>query len=83
MAIAEALATGLPVVATRSGGPESIIKEGMGLLVEHDVASIAAGLKKASERSFEPERIRSSIVERYSSGVIAKTLLELYDEVRL
>ena len=83
MAIAEALATGLPVVATRSGGPESIIKEGMGLLVEHDVVSIAAGLKKASERSFEPERIRSSIVERYSSGVIAKTLLELYDEVRL
>lgn len=82
MAIAEALATGLPVVATRSGGPESIIEEGMGLLTQHDVASVAAGLKQASEMSFEPERIRRSVVERYSSGVIAKTLFGLYDELR-
>lgn len=82
MAIAEALATGLPVVATRSGGPESIIKAGMGYLVEHDVKSVAAGLKRASTTIFDAAKLREAIVERYSSSVIAKTLFELYDGLR-
>ena len=82
MAIAEALATGLPVVATRSGGPESIIRAGMGYLVEHDVKSVAAGLKQASTTMFDAENLRNAIVERYSSSVIAKTLFELYDGLR-
>ncbi|MDX6548955.1 MAG: hypothetical protein QOG33_2505 [Gaiellales bacterium] len=49
-ALLEALACGRPVVATRVGGPPEFVTEDCGVLVDPlDVASIAAGMRRAAE----------------------------------
>ncbi len=48
--VLEALACGLPVVATRVGGPAEVITEACGALVDPlDVESIAAGMRRVLE----------------------------------
>ena len=48
--VLEALASGLPVVATRVGGPAEVITDQCGALVDPlDVESIADGMRRALE----------------------------------
>ena len=56
--VSEALACGAPVMATRAGGiPEIITSSELGLLVERDVDSIAVGLEKALNKTWDREEI--------------------------
>ena len=83
MALAEALAAGVPVVATRSGGPEVIVQPDCGLLTGHSVDALSGALLEARARPFAPPaELRRSVDMRYSASVIAKRLLSLYDQVR-
>jgi glycosyltransferase involved in cell wall biosynthesis len=71
----EAMATGCPVISTYSGGPEYIVKEHSGILVEPEDP---AGLEKAMEHvydnysSYDPEKIRQEVVDLYSVAVITQ-----------
>ena len=83
---AEALATGLPVIATRSGGPEDIIEDGLGRLVpvgdEVALAEAMTALDPPSEHRAElAERRRASIVPRFSPDAIGHRLVDVYQEV--
>ena len=67
--LVEALASGTPVVATRSGGPEDIVQDGVGLLVPpRDPAKLAEAILEVLARrgSFEPERLRRYALARFS-----------------
>lgn len=81
---AEAIATGKPVIATRCGGPESIINHNNGRLV--DVGDVE-GLAKAMEwmaqhwQTFKPEKIREDFESRFSQRAVVEKLARLYAEV--
>lgn len=81
---AEALACGTPVVATRCGGPEEIITEDLGMIVEpRDSAALAAAIELvvSSEWKWQPERARAYVQERFSMAALALRLEQHYESV--
>lgn len=84
MVAAEALMTGRPVIATRSGGPEAYIgpEEGRVAPVEN-----AAALGEAIEEvllnlsAFPPSRVAEAARARFSEEAVAARLAAMYREV--
>lgn len=78
--IIEALACGIPVVSTRSGGPNSIIKDFNGVLVDNNEISLYLGIRKILDElhTFDKARIKEDVIGKYSSAVIAKELINVY-----
>jgi glycosyltransferase involved in cell wall biosynthesis len=79
--VAEALAMGVPVLATRSGGPESIVGPEDGLLVsagdERALAEAMASMVRNRD-GFRPERIRKRCADRFSGAAVAEALSAIY-----
>lgn len=81
---AEALACGLPVIATPCGGPEEFVNEKNGLLVPvDDVEALAAAIRHMYEhhRDYNRQAIAEDCQARFSSKVIARQLTKIFDEV--
>lgn len=82
----EALASGLPVVATDSGGVTEVLgahPDRLGELVEPDDApGLGAAIVRTLERrqSFDPAELRASVEGRFGSEGVAERLLEVYRE---
>ena len=80
----EAMATGLPVLATRCGGPQDIVTPQTGLLVAPgDVDALAEGLRqmRAMASGFDSAAIRASAVTRYGIPAVVRQLLSVYEGV--
>jgi glycosyltransferase involved in cell wall biosynthesis len=80
----EALACGTPVVATRSGGPEDIVDDAFGTLVEKDDPdALAAAIVDVLERSenYDPDVIRELALSRFSWDHVVGQTLQVYEEV--
>jgi glycosyltransferase involved in cell wall biosynthesis len=80
----EALATGLPVVATACGGPEDIVTPDVGRLIPvDDVDAMADALRWARQAypSFDPARLREYAVSRFSAPQVTSQIINLYREV--
>jgi glycosyltransferase involved in cell wall biosynthesis len=83
LAIVEALAAGLPVVAPRAGGPGSYLEDGVtGRLVDTlDRAALVAGIHDALDLALRPgraDRARSLVAERFTIGAMAGALIPVY-----
>lgn len=82
--LAEAMASGLPVLATRCGGPEYVLNEHAGLLVDKDdVDALAEGLRqlRARAESFDPGLLRQQAYDRFGPEAVAGQLLQVYRTV--
>lgn len=72
----EALACGVPVLATRCGGPEDIVRPGQnGLLVApNDVRELADGLREMIRRTFDAAALRADCEARFGQAAVAARL---------
>ncbi len=81
----EALACGLPVIATKCGGPEVFVNKSKGVLVPVDdsEALAEAMLYMASNSDqYEREKIALDTRQEFGPQVVAKELIELYKVVK-
>jgi glycosyltransferase involved in cell wall biosynthesis len=80
--VAEALAMGLPVVATRSGGPESIVGPEDGLLVptaDKGALADAMSIMVETRSDYSADLIRERCIDRFSGPAVAEALSGIYD----
>jgi glycosyltransferase involved in cell wall biosynthesis len=80
----EAMCAGLPVVATRCGGPEDFVSEHNGLLCENgDVDSLVRAMDTMmfTAISYDRRRIHNFAVHNYSPNGVAQKLTALYDSI--
>jgi glycosyltransferase involved in cell wall biosynthesis len=83
LAIVEALAAGLPVVAPRAGGPASYLEDGItGRLVDTlDQSALVAGIHDALDLASLPgraDRARSLVAKRFTLGSMSSALIRVY-----
>lgn len=84
VAVLEALAVGLPVVATICGGIRECINERNGILVPvEDVDALSVALKEMyfDYSHFDSDYIVADYENRFSSSVIAKQLTNIFETV--
>ncbi len=77
----EAMALGLPVIATKSLGPQEIITKELGILVpKNNVSALTDALVYMSKhhQQFDAQKIRKAMQDKYSGQVISKQLIKLY-----
>jgi glycosyltransferase involved in cell wall biosynthesis len=84
--VAEALATGSPVVAVDSGGVTEIMSPDpsrLGALVAYDPQALAGAILATLDRrsGFDPAALRAYVVERYAAATVGRRIVDLYDEV--
>ncbi|HEX7777827.1 MAG TPA: glycosyltransferase [Vicinamibacterales bacterium] len=79
----EALATGLPVISTRCGGPEDIVNDDVGILLrpgdERGLADALAAMR--GRPPVDPQAVRAYGVGRFGYAVVGPRLRDLYRAV--
>lgn len=79
--VIEAMSCGLPVIATRSGGPESIISsEKLGILCDIDEIKLSDALINSTINTYDSNYIREYAVTNFASATVAARLKKLYQE---
>ena len=79
--VIEALASGLPVVATECGGPEETVTPACGALVPpEDPVALADAMADVMRRQFDPGDIRRYFESKYSAAAAIPRILQLYRE---
>ncbi|SKC41486.1 Glycosyltransferase involved in cell wall bisynthesis [Bacteroidales bacterium WCE2004] len=79
----EAMAMGIPAIATPCGGPEHFMNDTCGLLVDvDDVTGLTRAMDSVEEHigDYSPEAIREYVHSRFSGEVIAKQLEKIFIE---
>ena len=84
VAYLEALSCGIPVIATRCGGPECFVNEHNGIMVDpDDVDALAKALLSmyCNNGYYNRAAIAQEVRENYSSQAVAATLMKQYEKV--
>lgn len=82
----EAMACGVPVIATKCGGPEEIVTPLSGILIQKEsVEELKKAIEKISENleTYDKEAIRKYADENFGQGVFIERISKLYQEIIL
>lgn len=82
--VVEAMASGLPVIATDCGGPKEIITRDTGLLVEKEnPEELASAIKNMSENLhfYNKDSIRKYAEEKYGQKSFVESITHFYQDV--
>ncbi|WP_341226038.1 glycosyltransferase [uncultured Arcticibacterium sp.] len=79
----EALSCGIPVIATRSGGPEDIVNKVTGTLVNRTVEELANAMKNIiiNIEIYSASKLRNEVLDKYSSESISQRYVDLYSKI--
>ncbi|MBX0333445.1 glycosyltransferase family 4 protein [Pontibacter sp. HSC-14F20] len=84
MVYIEALACGKPIIATRCGGPDTIVNDTNGLLVEksnpQELANAMIKMIKCHNR-YDSHAIRQDFMNRFSKRAVIPQIMDLYKQV--
>ena len=79
VAALEALSCGIPVLATRSGGPEDFVRPGIdGVVVDKTEDAIVEGLRELVSGTWDRKKISQEAHERFDVVKVAQQLESLY-----
>ena len=81
----EAIASGLPVIATKCGGPEEFVNEENGCLIEkNNVDELVEAMRfmYKNARNYDHEKISKDISERFCAEVISKEIVDAYLSIK-
>lgn len=80
--VIEAMATGIPVIVSRSGGPESFVLEGEnGFIIDQEKEQLSKAMASLKKREWDKEVIRNYVTERFSEKAVTSCLVSLYREL--
>ena len=82
--LVEALALGKPIIATKCGGPESIVSKEVGYLVEkNSIDNLAKAMRDLIETysQFEARQIREYCAIEFSEEAVVKKLEIIYTDI--
>ncbi|MDT8300097.1 MAG: glycosyltransferase [Sedimentisphaerales bacterium] len=80
----EALASGLPVIATNEGGPNEIVTKDVGILVPpKDIHGLAEAIDNMLEHymDYSPEKISQYAKDKFSCEMVGKAFDDIYRQV--
>lgn len=80
----EAMAAGLPVIATRCGGPEDFVDKSNGILIpKEDEDALAAAMERMirTREQYDAAAISAFAREKFSPETIARQLTQVYEEI--
>lgn len=83
LACVEAMSSGVPVVATRSGGPEEIVEDGVsGLLVPvRDPGALAAAITSLTDHPAQARALTECALQRVKDRFTISTMLRSYEQL--
>ena len=83
VAYVEAMASGMPVLACRSGGPEDFVTPETGIIAESDVESIASAMRKlkAERCAYDDDYIKKYANRICGGESIAEQLTNIYEKM--
>jgi glycosyltransferase involved in cell wall biosynthesis len=82
--VIEAMACGLPVIATKCGGPEEIISKESGILIEKEnPEELAQAIRfvAGNPGSFNRKAIRNYVLKKFGPDTFVASLSEVYQEL--
>lgn len=84
MVLLEAIACGKPIIASRCGGPEMIVNDENGLLVDtNDANDLAKAMLYMKENylNYSSKLIRETFLNKFSRKIVAKQIMEVYQNI--
>ena len=80
--VLESMACGTPVVSTPCGIAPDLIRPFNGVICDgYDANALAAGIREAMKKEYDPFTIRQHIINNYQYDIIAKQYISLYESI--